>query len=431
MSCKIIEHFIKSPLQYGDEILGQVENLMPHPKTGVMPELAIIAAARTSFLGYSGDLVRDKTLLGYLYRHQHTSPWEMAEVVLRLTMSDREWMDLLIDQRMRVHVLFPSLRSDLVENANRREGMIKIDANNFVKFLQTNKTPEPQSVLKKALTRIIPVAYPWLAELLEMEPANSVSVDTALVYPDKVFVLNDQCWLQLVEISGTDEQLADTIRYHRPDLKLPQTDTEAVIYEMFRLGDPRPLSMFSMRFLVRAPVVTLWQWTRHRTMNFSLQSGRYTEFDESDFVVPFDWRKQSKSNKQGSSDERLDEEDYRSLLETWGDYRPLRELIDFYEISSPSQMLTAYDGLGHRLYQTLLRQGAAREQARFFLPAWGSLYRALIKTDLMSLLRFLRLRTAPDAQLEIREYAQALTQVWAEHMPITARIAADFNYNGV
>ncbi len=47
-------------------------------------DLAIVNAARVSFLGESKGVDRDKKLLFYLLRHWHTSPFEMVEFKFRL-----------------------------------------------------------------------------------------------------------------------------------------------------------------------------------------------------------------------------------------------------------------------------------------------------------------------------------------------------------
>ncbi|HVO42665.1 MAG TPA: FAD-dependent thymidylate synthase [Aggregatilineales bacterium] len=47
-------------------------------------DLAIVNAARVSFLGESKGGEKDKKLLFYLMRHQHTSPFEMVEFKFRV-----------------------------------------------------------------------------------------------------------------------------------------------------------------------------------------------------------------------------------------------------------------------------------------------------------------------------------------------------------
>jgi thymidylate synthase (FAD) len=65
---------------------GWVELLdfMPHPLTGVSGDLAIVNAARVSFLGESKGEEADKKLLLYLMREKHTSPFEMCVFKFRL-----------------------------------------------------------------------------------------------------------------------------------------------------------------------------------------------------------------------------------------------------------------------------------------------------------------------------------------------------------
>ena len=47
-------------------------------------DLAIVNAARVSFLGESKGNKQDKRLLFYLLREQHTSPFEMVELKFRV-----------------------------------------------------------------------------------------------------------------------------------------------------------------------------------------------------------------------------------------------------------------------------------------------------------------------------------------------------------
>ena len=62
----------------------ELVDFMPHPQTGVSGDLAIVNAARTSFLGESKGAEQDKKLLFYLLRHQHSTPFEMVEFKFRI-----------------------------------------------------------------------------------------------------------------------------------------------------------------------------------------------------------------------------------------------------------------------------------------------------------------------------------------------------------
>ncbi len=158
-----------------------------------------------------------------------------------------------------------------------------------------------------------------------------------------------------------------------------------LLFYLLRHKHTSPFEMVEFKFRIRAPLITWWQWVRHRTMSMNAQSGRYTPFEENDFYVPPVWRKQSKDNKQASEGE-LEEADNNLLTE---------QLIAHYE-------------QGFRLYETALEKGVSKEMARLFLPGFSVYYTWVIKVDAHNLMHFLKLRMASDAQYEIRVYAQAM-----------------------
>jgi thymidylate synthase (FAD) len=146
--------------------------------------------------------------------------------------------------------------------------------------------------------------------------------------------------------------------------------------------------MVEFKFRIHAPVVTYWQWIRHRTFHYqsvNSQSGRYTPFEENDFYVPDVWRKQAKSNKQAS--EGAVEPDINAAL--------IEKLKDHYE-------------QGYKLYEEALEAGVSKEMARLFLPGFAVYYTWVVKVDALNLMNFLRLRMPSDAQYEIRAYAEAM-----------------------
>jgi thymidylate synthase (FAD) len=139
------------------------------------------------------------------------------------------------------------------------------------------------------------------------------------------------------------------------------------------------------KFRVRAPLVTWWQWVRHRTWHVNAQSGRYTPFQDQDLYQPATWRLQSSDNKQASEGELTG---------------PAAEEL--------TEKLLAHYEQSHALYLAALEQGVARELARMFLPGFAVYYTWVLKVDAHNLMHFLRLRMASDAQYEIRAYAWAI-----------------------
>jgi len=218
----------------------------------------------------------------------------------------------------------------------------------------------------------------WI-ELVDLmpHPKNDVSGDLAIVNAARVSFLGES--------------------------KGPERDKKLLFY-LLRNHHTSPFEMVEFKFRCRAPLVTWWQWVRHRTWNYNAQSGRYTPFEENDFYVPDVWRKQAKDNKQ-ASEGQLTDADGQVLTE---------QLIAHYDQS-------------FALYKQALDQGVSKEQARLFLPGFSIYYTWVMKTDAHNLMRFFRLRMAPDAQYEIRVYADAIYEAFFKPaLPWTAEAFEEY-----
>ena len=195
----------------------------------------------------------------------------------------------------------------------------------------------------------------------------------------------DNGWLELQALMGDDLAIVNAARVSFLGESKGVEQDKKLLFYLMRHRHTSPFEMVEFKFRVRAPLVTWWQWVRHRTMSVNAQSGRYTPFAEQDFYVPAEWRLQAADNKQ-ASDGVLEGPDGETLT---------RDLIAHY-------------ARGYALYQQALDQGVAREMARLFLPGFAVYYTWIVKVDAHNLMHFLRLRMAPDAQYEIRVYAQAI-----------------------
>jgi thymidylate synthase (FAD) len=218
----------------------------------------------------------------------------------------------------------------------------------------------------------------WV-ELVDMlpHPAANISGDLAIVNAARVSFLG--------ESKGSDK-----------DKKL--------LFYLLRNQHTSPFEMVEFKFRVRAPLVTWWQWVRHRTWNFNAQSGRYTPFEENDFYVPDAWRKQAANNKQASEGE-VDSETNVKLTQ---------KLLSHYE-------------QGFQLYEEALKAGVSKELARLYLPGFSVYYTWVAKVDAHNLMQFLKLRMASDAQYEIRVYAQAIyTAFFKSALPWTAEAFEEY-----
>lgn len=217
--------------------------------------------------------------------------------------------------------------------------------------------------------------------------------------------LLDKGWVELLDImphpaTGISPELAIVNAARVSFLgesKGAEKDAKLLLY-LLNHRHTSPFEHVQFQFRIHAPVVTFWHWVRHRFFSFNFSSGRYVEFDEDQFYVPDVWRKQSPSNKQASLGQLEDEQNAELLS----------DLIAHYDAS-------------HKLYQKALAMGVAREQARLFLPAWGSYYTCVASIDALNLINFFNLRMPKDAQHEIRVYAEAIyREFFKPLMPVTA-----------
>lgn len=159
-------------------------------------------------------------------------------------------------------------------------------------------------------------------------------------------------------------------------------------------GTPFEHNMFT--FLVKAPLFVVREWHRHRVgWSYNEVSGRYTQL-EPEFYVPSQVRVPAPSNRQGS------------VIAT--------------EALAPISPLGVIDAASRRAFATydwLLGIGVAKEQARLILPL-NTFTMFYATCNARSLMHFLRLRAAEDAQWEIQEYARAMETLFQQQMPITA-----------
>jgi thymidylate synthase (FAD) len=193
--------------------------------------------------------------------------------------------------------------------------------------------------------------------------------------------------VELVEHMGSDASICESARVSY-DQAGKQGDDRKLIRYLMRHNHTSPFEMAELKFVVRVPLDIWAQWVRHRTASINQYSTRYREAIEA-VAIP-DWkecRTQSTTNKQGSGE---------FLPEDIGSHCT----VDFADAADACR--GAYD--------RMIARGVAREQARSVLQL-ANYTQAYWKIDLHNLLHFLHLRMAPEAQQEIREYANAIHQL--------------------
>jgi thymidylate synthase (FAD) len=179
---------------------------------------------------------------------------------------------------------------------------------------------------------------------------------------------------------------------------------EKLLRFLYEHAHHTPFEMAGMTIEVQAPIFVFREWHRHRTQSYNELSARYTELPDL-FYVPSLERmmggKQSARNKQSSEGgfSEASAENYRRVIS--------EAVHDAREV-----------------YEQLLRCGVAREVARVVIPV-AQYSRMRASANLRNWLAFLTLRTAENAQWEIRQYANVVASYVRIAFPRTYELFAE------
>lgn len=199
----------------------------------------------------------------------------------------------------------------------------------------------------------------------------------------EIFPIEDG-FVRLVDSMGNDMSVVRAARVsYGTESKGEEADRKLIQYLM-KHNHGTPFEHIVFTFHVRCPIFVARQWFRHRIGSFNEISGRYTELDTG-FFVPKLLRENKTSNHQASIEGDFTDEEIDSMMREW---------IYALEIVEST-------------YNTLLEKGVAREQARAILPV-GTYTEFYWTVNLRSLFNFITLRTAEDAQAEMRQYADVV-----------------------
>lgn len=208
------------------------------------------------------------------------------------------------------------------------------------------------------------------------------ALDEILGLPLKVL---DDGFVRVVDYMGSDESIVQAARVSYGKGTKKVSEDRGLIRYLLRHRHTTPFEMCEIKLHVRVPMDCWRQWIRHRTASVNEYSTRYSiAIDSTQRTSPDGWRRQSKSNQQGSEG-YLDKSTGKKL----------------------SEKESEIQDLSREVYQQRLEAGAAREQARKDLPL-STYTEAYWKIDLHNLLHFLSLRMDEHAQEEIRDYSRII-----------------------
>jgi thymidylate synthase (FAD) len=221
---------------------------------------------------------------------------------------------------------------------------------------------------------------------------------------DEIIVL-DHGFVRLDGCMADDLAVVNAARvsFARRVTELGDADRGLVRFLM-RERHSTPFEHGVFRFHIKCPIFVAREWMRHRAGSYNEHSARYSELPD-EFYVP-------------------EAADVRTQVGKPGSYRfePVDdELAEATRVTLRDSYRAAYDA-----YRGLIDRGVAREIARMALPV--GIYTQFHWTlNARSLMNFLSLRNAESAQLEIRRFAEAVEQIFAEHMPVTHAAFIEFD----
>jgi thymidylate synthase (FAD) len=217
----------------------------------------------------------------------------------------------------------------------------------------------------------------------------------------------DHGFVRLDEAMADDLSVVNGARVsfaaHRDDMD--ERDAGLIKFLM-RSRHGSPFEHNSFRFHIRCPIFVAREWFRHRVGSFNEESARYHKLD-GDFYIPSPQAVRSQVGKPGAYT-----------------FEPAEQAVAAETIATFERVYAQL----YEEYESLVEKGVAKELARSLLP-FGIYTQFYWTLNARSLMNFLSLRNSTSAQYEIRIYAQAVEQLFAERMPITHASFAEFGRN--
>ena len=201
-------------------------------------------------------------------------------------------------------------------------------------------------------------------------------------------------YVALDDVMGDDRTAARTARtsFRTRHTKTVEEDARLTDYLVCH-GHTTPLEFCQLRYYLKMPIFVARQLVRHRTASINEISLRYVTAVREFYVPELDrMEKRAGGKKQGSGGGLVDAPDtMRLLIEQAGN--------------------AAFD-----VYDQLISGGLAPEIARTVLPL-GTYTEWYWQIDLHNFLGTMGKRIAPDAQYEIRVFAQAMLDLAEDKFP--------------
>lgn len=194
---------------------------------------------------------------------------------------------------------------------------------------------------------------------------------------------------------SAEELIVYIARVSNPSNQLNFGTSDKLLAYMFREKHWSPFEMCDMTVEITTSRGIAQQILRHRSFSFQEFSQRYAEVAE---FEPIQLRKSGATNRQSS----------------------LEAFDPVLDCGSASSLILDHLRNSEALYRDLLRKGVAKECARFVLPITTQT-KIYMKGSIRSWIHYLQIRTDGHTQLEHREIAFAILELFKANFPITSK----------
>lgn len=182
---------------------------------------------------------------------------------------------------------------------------------------------------------------------------------------------------------------------------------EGLLEYLYKHKHMTPFEMCGATFEIQAPIFVFREWHRHRTQSYNEMSARYIPLPDVNYVPDYkDVVRRSKAAAESKNNQARAATD--KIVTEGNAVAWLRTLEEYY-------------ARGQQLYENGLQLGIPKELARLCVTV-GRYSKMRASANLRNWMQFLELRCAPQAQQEIRLYAESVREALAGEFPRTMQL---------
>lgn len=189
-------------------------------------------------------------------------------------------------------------------------------------------------------------------------------------------------------------------------------EDEKLLKFLFSNQHNTPFEFAGMVLEVQAPIFVFREWHRHRTQSYNEMSARYAPLPALYYLPKMDnLMERGNAASKNRQAQGMTGDLVWQIADGW-----LKKLNKWYTESE-------------ELYQDALKFGIPKELARLSMPV-GHYSRMRASASLRNWLAFCTLRCAPNAQWEIRQYADSVANILSQTFPRTFALWAESKFGG-